>query len=374
MEHVLVTGGAGFVGSHIVDELIQHGYEVTILDNLDEQIHDNTPSYLNDDAEYVWGDIRDRELMTNLLESADAVSHQASKVGVGQSMYEIEEYVDVNTLGTARMLDIIVSNDINLDRFVIASSMSAYGEGEYYCGSCEEYRTPPLRDVEQLEGDEWEVYCEACGGRLDPVPTTESNSLDSDSVYAITKKSQEEMCLSIGRAHDLPVVALRYFNIYGSRQALDNPYTGVCAIFSSRIKNDRQPLIFEDGKQTRDFIHVSDVARANRLALEKSAAVGEPINIGTGDSISIIELAEELIRRYGKEDDLSPDVTNKFRSGDIRHCYADTSRAEELLGFEANVSLKNGLEELVSWGLDSDATDNTEKAYFEMEEKGLIRD
>lgn len=374
MKRVLVTGGAGFVGSHIVDEFVEQGYDVTVLDNLDSQVHDNEPGYLNNEAEYVWGDIRNRDLVSELLKDVDIVSHQASKVGVGQSMYEIEEYVDVNTLGTARMLDVIVSNEIDLDRFVIASSMSAYGEGEYYCKSCEEHQSPPLRDVEQLEQSEWELLCETCGNRLDPVPTTESNSLDSDSIYAITKKSQEEMCLSVGRAHDLPVVALRYFNIYGSRQALDNPYTGVCAIFSSRIKNDRSPLIFEDGQQTRDFIHVSDIARANRLALEVESAVGEAINIGTGEPTTISELAEELIRRYGKSEKLTPDVTNEFRSGDIRHCVADTSRAEHLLNFKAEVSLEAGLKELVSWGINHDATDNTDKAYSEMEEKGLIRE
>jgi dTDP-L-rhamnose 4-epimerase len=373
MKRVLVTGGAGFVGSHVVDELINQGYDVTVLDNLDEQVHDDEPDYLNDVAEYVWGDVRDRELLADLLESVDAVSHHASKVGVGQSMYEVEEYVDVNTLGTARMLDVIANEEIDLERFVIASSMSAYGEGEYYCGTCEEGRFPPLRDVEQLEAGEWQLLCAECDGQLDAVPTTESNPLESDSIYAISKKSQEEMCLSVGRAYDIPVVALRYFNIYGSRQALDNPYTGVCAIFSSRIKNDRPPLLFEDGEQTRDFIHVSDIARVNRLALEKDGAAGRAINIGTGEPTSITELAEELIRRYGKEDELSPDVTEEFRSGDIRHCYGDASLAAECLDFEAEVSLEEGLEELVSWGVESDATDNTDAAYSEMEEKGLIR-
>ncbi len=374
MERLLVTGGAGFVGSHVVDELVDHGYNVTVLDNLDGQVHDGEPEYLNEDAEYVWGDIRDREQVADLLRSVDAVSHQASKVGVGQSMYEIEEYVDVNMNGTAVMLDVLANEEIDLERFVIASSMSAYGEGEYYCEECEERKAPPLRDVGQLEAGEWELECSDCDARLNPVPTTESKSLDSDSVYAITKKAQEEMCLSIGRSYDIPVVPLRYFNIYGSRQALDNPYTGVCAIFSSRIKNGRPPLVFEDGQQTRDFIHVSDIARANRLAVETEKAVGTPINVGTGDPTTIAELASELIRRYGKEDELSPDVTNEFRSGDIRHCYADASRAKRLLGFESEVTLEEGLEELVSWGMEEEATDRTDEAYTEMEEKGLIRD
>jgi dTDP-L-rhamnose 4-epimerase len=270
------------------------------------------------------------------------------------------------------MLDVIANKEIELDRFVIASSMSTYGEGEYHCRACDEPRYPRLRDSEQLEAGNWEVPCANCGARLDPVPTTESKPLNSNSIYAITKKSQEEMCLSIGRAYDIPVLALRYFNIYGERQALDNPYTGVCAIFSSRIKNDRRPLIFEDGDQTRDFIHVSDIARANRLALTEDDVSDRAINIGSGNPTTITDLAEELVRRYGKDDELSPKVTNKFRSGDIRHCFADVSRAKELIGFEAQVPLEDGLRELVSWGLNSDATDNTDQAYSEMEKKDLI--
>lgn len=374
METILVTGGAGFVGSHVVDELIDHGYDVTAIDNLDGQVHDGEPEYLNDDAEYVWSDVRDRDRVTELLDSADAVSHQASKVGVGQSMYEIEEYADVNVNGTATLLDVLANGDVDVERFVLASSMSAYGEGEYRCADCGERKHPPLRDPEQLSAGGWELACPDCGAPIDPVPTSESKPLDSDSIYAITKKAQEEMCLSVGRSYNLSVVPLRYFNIYGSRQALDNPYTGVCAIFSSRIKNGRPPLVFEDGRQTRDFVHVSDIARANRLALESEGAAGTPINIGTGDPTTIAELASELIRRYGKDDELSPDVTNEFRSGDIRHCYADVSRAEELLGFEAEVTLESGLEELVSWGLKNEAMDRTDEAYAEMEKKGLIRD
>jgi dTDP-L-rhamnose 4-epimerase len=374
MERVLVTGGAGFVGSHVVDELVESGYEVTVLDNLDEQVHDGKPDYLNDDAEYVWGDIRDRDRVTELLESVDAVSHQASKVGVGQSMYEIEEYVDINVNGTSVLLDVIASKEIDVDRFVVASSMSLYGEGEYQCQVCGERKDPPLRDVNQLEAGEWELECPDCGATLYPVPTTETKSRDSDSIYAITKRSQEDMCLSIGRSYDMPVVALRYFNIYGSRQALDNPYTGVCAIFSSRIKNGRPPLIFEDGRQTRDFVHVSDIARANRLAMEEDDVVGTPINIGGGEPTAIVELASELIRRYGKDKELSPEVTEEFRSGDIRHCYADISRAERLLDFEPEVTLESGLEELVSWGIEREAADRTDEVYAEMEEKGLIRD
>jgi dTDP-L-rhamnose 4-epimerase len=344
---------------------------VTVIDNLTDQVHDDEPAYLNDDAEYVWGDIRDRELMTDLLESTDVLNHQASAVGVGQSMYEIEKYVDINTLGTARLLDIIVDEEIDLEKMVIASSMSIYGEGEYYCPDCNSIRYPSLREDEQMANSEWEHSCSECGQTLEPRGTPESKPRDSTSIYAITKKDQEEMMLSIGRAYDIPTVALRYFNIFGSRQALDNPYTGVCAIFSSRIKNDNPPLVFEDGEQTRDFIHVSDIARANRLAIE-SDAEDIAVNIGSGTPTTINEVAETLIDLYGKSDELSPEIADDYRQGDIRHCYADPETAAEELGFEAEVSFEEGMRELVEWGREQDAEDHFEDAHEELEEKGLV--
>lgn len=371
MTSVLVTGGAGFVGSHIVDEYIENGYDVTVVDNLTDQVHDGKPSYMNDAAEYVWGDIRDRELMTDLLETVDVINHQASAVGVGQSMYEIEKYVDTNMLGTARLLDIIVNNEIHLEKMVIASSMSIYGEGEYYCPNCDSICHPSVRDDEQMAIGEWEHACPDCGQGLNPKPVPESKPQDGANIYAITKKSQEDMMLSTGRTYNIPTVALRYFNTFGSRQSLNNPYTGVCAIFSSRIKNDNPPLLFEDGEQTRDFIHVNDVARANRLAIESGASdVG--LNIGSGTPTSINEVAETLIDLYGKSDELSPQVANDYRQGDIRHCYADTEAAADKIGFEADVSLKKGMRELVEWGRKQDAKDQFETAHNELEQKGLI--
>lgn len=368
---VLVTGGAGFVGSHLVDRLVDQGYEVVILDNLSDQVHDGEPDYLNNEAEYVWSDIRDRDTVTTLLEGVDVVSHQAGAVGVGQSMYDVEKYVDVNTLGTARLLDIIVNEDIDLEKFVVASSMAIYGEGQYRCPDCNNIKNPPLRSDAQFERGEWELSCPDCDSILDPVPTPESKPLDSNSIYAITKKDQEEMSLAIGRAYGLPVVALRYFNIYGSRQSLDNPYTGVCAIFSSRIKNDNPPLIFEDGQQTRDFIHVSDIARANQAAIERTNADGHAINVSTGNPQTIEKIARTLIDLYGRDDELSPTVANDFRAGDIRHCYADTSKAERLLDFEPEVSFEEGMRELVSWGRKQDADDKFDEAHAELKEKGL---
>ncbi|WP_148416278.1 NAD-dependent epimerase/dehydratase family protein [Haloferax sp. KTX1] len=371
MTHVLVTGGAGFIGSHLVDELVSFGYDVTVVDNLTEQVHVGKPDYLNDEVEYIWGDIRDRELMTELLEDADVLNHQASAVGVGQSMYEIEKYVEVNTLATARILDIIVNEEIDLEKVIVASSMSSYGEGAYRCSEEDEIRYPPLRDAEQMKAGEWEHVCSECGAELEPIPTPESKPRESTSVYAISKRDQEELTLSVCRAYDIPAVALRYFNIYGSRQSLDNPYTGVCAIFSSRIKNNNPPLIFEDGQQTRDFIHVSDVARANRLAMESDAS-DVALNIGTGDPKTIHSIAQTLIELYGKDGELEPEIANDFRQGDIRHCFPDTALAAEEIGFEAEVGFKQGMRELVEWGRTQDAEDRFEEAQTELEEKGLV--
>jgi dTDP-L-rhamnose 4-epimerase len=286
-------------------------------------------------------------------------------------MYEVERYVDVNTLGTARLLDIIVNEDIDLDRMVVASSMSIYGEGEYRCPDCSELRYPSVRTDDQLAEGQWEHHCEVCGSSLEPKQTPETKSRDSTSVYAITKKDQEELSLSIGRAYDIPTVALRYFNIYGSRQALDNPYTGVCAIFSSRIKNDNPPLIFEDGEQTRDFIHVKDVARANLQATETDAA-DVTLNVGTGTPTSIREVANTLIDLYGKSDSLSPEIADEYRAGDIRHCYADPTNAADVIGFEPEIGFEEGMKELVEWGLEQEADDRFEDAHSELEEKGLV--
>ncbi|TKX69930.1 NAD-dependent epimerase/dehydratase family protein [Halorubrum sp. SP9] len=370
--HVLVTGGAGFVGSHIVDRLIDEGYQVTVLDNLVDQVHESKPDYLNDSVNYVWEDIRDREIVSDLLEQVDVVSHQASAVGVGQSMYQVEKYVDINTRGTAVMLDVIANEDIQIDKFVVASSMSIYGEGAYKCAECGSERYPNFRSDDQMSESGWEHMCSKCGSELEPIPTSESKPLDSTSVYAITKKDQEQLVRSVCRAYGIESVALRYFNIYGSRQSLSNPYTGVCAIFSSRIKNGNSPLVFEDGDQLRDFIHVSDVARANVAAIE-SDADDTALNIGTGNSVSIKKVANTLIDLYDVEG-LSPEITNDYRQGDIRHCFADIDAATEALDWEPKMGFKEGMRELVEWGLEQDPDDQFDRAQRELEKKGLIKD
>jgi dTDP-L-rhamnose 4-epimerase len=274
MARILVTGGAGFIGSHLVDALLAAGHGVRVLDALDPQVHGGLrergewPSYLAKECEKVVGDVRDRDALRRALDGIEVLYHQASAVGVGQSMYEIERYVDANTRGTAVLLDVLANEPHTVRKLIVASSMSIYGEGAYRCPTHGAVY-PQLRPESQLDARSWEMQCPLCGEAVAPLPTTEEKPLYPTSIYAITKRDQEEMCLVVGRAYGIPTVALRYFNVYGPRQALSNPYTGVAAIFSGRLLNDQPPLIYEDGQQSRDFTHVSDIVQANMLALER---------------------------------------------------------------------------------------------------------
>ena len=365
--NVLVTGGAGFIGSHIVDALVGE-HEVTIYDNFEPQVHRTEPDYLNKNAETIRADVRDRESLKSAVADADIIFHQAAMVGVGQSMYQIERYVDVNTLGTAKLLEILANEEHDVRKLIVASSMSIYGEGAYKCEDCG-VTYPSLRTEDQMKSREWEMRCPECGKAATPVPTSEEKPLQPTSIYAISKKDQEEMSLAVGRAYGIPTVALRYFNTYGPRQALSNPYTGVCAIFSSRIKNNNPPIVFEDGLQTRDFISVHDIASANLLVMENSRADYEVYNVGTGTPVSILKIAETLAELY--ERDLKPEVVNRFRQGDIRHCYADISKIRRL-GFEPSMSFEDGMQELVAWGETQDADDRSDVAFEELKERGLV--
>ena len=368
--NILVTGGAGFIGSHIVDELIERGHRVRVLDALVEQVHGGAgPQHLNPDAEFLQGDVCDSEVVDHALEGVDVVYHKAAEVGVGQSMYEIARYVKANDLGTAVLLEAVVKRRPQIKKLVVASSMSIYGEGAYACDSCGPV-LPKLRTLPQLLERDWEINCPQCGAKTKPVPTNEDKPLIPSSVYAISKQDQEQFCLVVGRAYDIPVVALRYFNVYGPRQALSNPYTGVCAIFSGRLLNDQAPMVFEDGEQTRDFVHVSDIVQANMLVLETDKADYQALNIGTGFPISISEIALMLARGLGK--DIHPEVTGKYREGDIRHCVADISRARALLGYEPRVKLADGIPELLEWVRQQQA-ENTTQATTELEQHQLVR-
>lgn len=369
---ILVTGGAGFVGSHLVDALLGAGHRVRVLDSLDPQVHGDgarRPEYLHAGAELMVGDVRDRTAVARALEGVDVVFHQAAAVGVGQSMYEIERYVSVNSVGAAVLLEGVVERRGQIRKMIVASSMSIYGEGAYETAAGERVH-PGLRSEDDLAARRFELL--GVGGEpLRPVPTPEDKPLQPTSIYAVTKRDHEEMFLSVGAAYGIPTVALRYFNIYGTRQSLSNPYTGVMAIFSSRLLNRHRPLIFEDGRQTRDFVHVSDVVRANLLALERSEADGRVYNVGTGRPTSVLRVAELLADQLDFAE--PPDVVAKYRAGDIRHCFADIGCIRSELGFEPRVALEEGMRELLAWLRSQRALDRVEHAARELESRGLTR-
>lgn len=369
-DRVLITGGAGFIGSHLADALLERGYRVRVLDSLSEQVHgatDEWPPYLNREVERYTGDVRNKRAIAEALTDVDAVFHFAAAVGVGQSMYEIERYVDINNRGTAVLLEALLRHPVQ--KLIMASSMSLYGEG-LYRSRRGQLHTPRPRSVEQLKAGRWDVL-DAEGESLEPVPTPETKQPMPESIYALSKYDQEMMCLLFGRAYGVPVAALRFFNVYGERQALSNPYTGVLAIFASRYLNGKPPLIFEDGHQRRDFVHVRDLAAGCVLALEKSEARDEVFNLGSGQSYSVLEVADRLGKVLGKSH-LSPEVTGRYRSGDIRHCFADISKSRARLGFRPRISLEEGLAELGGWLEGQVSVDRTEAAEHELRQRGLV--
>ena len=365
---VLITGGAGFIGSHLGDELLRAGDRVRVIDTLVEQVHEGAgrPDYLDADVELQTGDVRDREAVDRALDGVDAVVHLAARVGVGQSMYEIAEYAAANTAGTAVLLEALLDRPVG--KLVVASSMSVYGEGLYVT----QEGAPVIageRMRAQLEAREWDPRGPN-GEELRPVPTPETKPAALSSVYALTKYDQEQLCLVFGAAYNVPTVALRLFNVYGPRQALSNPYTGVLAIFAARYLNDKPPLVYEDGNQRRDFVSVYDVAGAFRRALDDDGADGRVVNVGSGESATVLEIAGRLARVLGKEH-LEPEVTGRARAGDIRHCFADISLARELLGIEPQVRLEDGMRELAQWLVGQVATDRVDAASQELASRGL---
>ncbi len=373
-ERVLVTGGAGFIGSHLADLLLTSGREVVAYDSLSDQVHGpgaDRPAYLAPDVELVRGDIRDLDRLGREVRRADVVVHFAAAVGVGQSMYDIRRYTEINTLGAATLLQALADDRGRVRKLLVASSMSIYGEGAYACLS-HGPQAPRLRPESQLAARSWELLCPLCGSALAALPTAEDKPLFPTSIYAVTKRDHEEMSLAVGAAYDIPTVALRFFNVYGSRQALSNPYTGVGAIFCSRLLNGRRPLVYEDGGQSRDFVHVSDIARACLLAIDTPAADGEAINVGTGRQFSILDLARLLAHALDRPD-LTPDVTGAYRAGDVRHCFADFGKARRRLGYEPRVRLEDGIAELVEWVSSQRADDRVERAAAELATRGLTR-
>lgn len=366
---ILITGGAGFVGSHLADALLTAGHDVRVFDNLSPQVHrSGVPSYLSPDVEFVLGDMRDSDAVRKAIEGIEVIFHLAAAVGVGQSMYQIHDYMSANTQGTAVLLQALLDRKARAEKLVVASSMSIYGEGQYLCPNCGDCAPGP-RGSGQLAYKRWEVQCPDCGAELTPTATAEDKPLQCTSVYALSKKDQEEICLLYGRTYGLPVVALRYFNIYGTRQALSNPYTGVAAIFASRLLHLKAPLVFEDGRQMRDFVSVRDVVNANLLAMESQKAEGHAINIGSGTPISIREVASALSRALGLQ--IFCEITGKYRAGDIRHCFGNISKARELIEYEAKVRFEDGVAELVDWLREQSSEDKAEGMVAELQTFGL---
>ena len=369
---ILITGGAGFIASHCAALLLSQGYDVRALDILDAQIHGpghRPPAYLDKRVDLIVGDIRSPRIVRRALADVDAVIHLAARVGVGQSMYEVADYADVNSRGTAILLEAMVERAKRrpFSRLVVASSMSIYGEGLYR--TADGTLVPVVeRSARRLKSGLWEPTSGSEEPLL-PLPTPETKPVSVRSVYALSKYDQERLCLMIGGAYDIPTVALRFFNVYGPHQALSNPYTGVLAIFAARLLNERPPLIFEDGGQRRDFVYVSDVAEACRLALCCDAGIGRAFNIGSGRAVTINQIARLLADALGVA--IEPEVTGECRMGDIRHCFPDISQARSVLGYRPQSTLEEGIDRLVEWLDGRIAVDRVSEALSALASRGL---
>ncbi|MDQ1199345.1 NAD-dependent epimerase/dehydratase family protein [Agrobacterium sp. SORGH_AS 787] len=367
MKTVLVTGGSGFIGRYVTSELLEHGYAVRVMDALVEQVHGDAPEKQEGVSDVIYADVRDKAAVLRAIDGIDGIIHLAAEVGVGQSMYEIARYVGANDLGTAVLLEAMLGKDIK--KIVVASSMSVYGEGLYADNAGRRFDTIRRKPAE-MKSKQWEPLSPD-GDWLTPLATDEQKPVELASIYALTKYVQERQVLLYGDAYGVDAVALRLFNVFGAGQALSNPYTGVLANFASRLMNGQSPTIFEDGQQKRDFVHVKDVARAFRLALEKPRAAGHVFNIGSGNAYTIAQVAGLLADAMGLPH-LQPEILNKARSGDIRHCFADITKARELLGFEPQHRLENSLGPFVDWVTSQVAPDRGPQMQKELLERGLV--
>jgi dTDP-L-rhamnose 4-epimerase len=375
-KHVLVTGGAGFIGSHLVDVLLARGYQVTVLDSLAPQVHGDAeldsegwPVYLDRRANRIKGAVLDEGLFAPSLTGVTHLVHLAASVGVGQSMTNILDYTRNNVLSSALILQVLSEHPHTVERIAVASSMSIYGEGAYRRPSTGSVYAPPLRDHEQLARRAWELSVD--GEELCPIPTTEDKPLRPISIYAVNKRDQEDMFSAVGRALQIPTIALRVFNAYGSRQALSNPYTGLAAIFISQLLNDRAPMIFEDGRQLRDFVHVQDVAEAFATVLDSDVPAWDVFNVGSGQAITVNEMAQALAKMLHK--DIAPKTLGKYRVGDIRHCFPDISKMRQTFGFTPRHSFEAGMQELIAWVRAVRRPINrTERSLIELEEHKLV--
>ena len=377
--NTLITGGAGFIGSHIALKLIEKGYKVTVLDNLLEQIHGTEPEKtsplycsIKDKVNFIKGDVCDKALLEKGLEDADYVIHLAAETGTGQSMYEIKRYVDVNIGGTALLLNILTNNTKNhIKRVVVAESRAIYGEGKYYCKKCG-YVYPTERKDEDMSKGDFECHCPKCGGNVKLVATTEDSAIHPSSVYGIGKQVQGQLVHLICKNIGIESVSFRYQNVYGPGQSLTNPYTGILSIFSNRIKSHKGINIFEDGKETRDFVYIDDVVDATIAGMEVPEANGHVFNIGTGIATDVLTVAQTLCKHYGVEVPLT--VSGNYRLGDIRHNFADITLAKQILGFNPKWTFDAGIKQFAEWvNCQEFQTDNYEASLEEMKQKGLFK-
>ncbi len=369
---VLVTGGAGFIGSHLVDKLINEGLRVVVLDNLLPQIHvaGKLPNYFNKKAQFILGDVENPKDWEKALQGVDAVYHYGAAVGVGQSMYEIAHYVKTNSFGTSLLLNYLVNQKHHVQKVIIAASMSSYGEGAYICDKCGRVR-PGLRPDSQMEKKDWEPHCPICGGYPAMTATNENDFTEGNSIYAISKKNQEDMVLNICSTYEIPTVAFRFFNAYGPRQSISNPYNGVAAIFISQLKNNTPPIIFEDGNQTRDFVSVYDIADINFQVLNTNKCDYQYFNIGSGKPLKINEVALKIAHLMGKN--IRPNITNNFRKKDVRHCFADMTKIKKVLDWQPKIKFADGIKSVIEWSSHEKAVNLTPLATQKLKEKGLIK-
>lgn len=373
-KNILITGGAGFIGSNLSLKLIEKGCNVTVLDNLSPQIHgENSPLYnsIKDKVRFIKGTVLSYDDWKNALEGVDVVVHLAAETGTGQSMYEIEKYTDVNIKGTSIFLDILANEEHSIKKMIIASSRSIYGEGKYRCSEHGIVYPTERQDADMAHGN-FGVKCPVCGCNVELLATDETSNIHPSSIYGITKQVQEQMFLVMGQSLGIPAVAFRYQNVYGAGQSLSNPYTGILSIFSTRIKNGNDITIFEDGLESRDFVYVDDIVDATILGIEKDEANGQVFNVGLGEGIDVLTVANTLVKAYNSNSKIT--LSGNYRIGDIRHNYADLTKIKETLGFEPKISFEAGIKRFTNWVNSQDIVeDKYEKSIKEMKGKGLYK-
>ena len=375
MKNILITGGAGFIGSRLCEKLHEKGYNITVLDNLSQQIHGSVKSSLfkkiKGKSTFIKGDVRNKEDWSRAIKGQDAVVHLAAETGTGQSMYEIEKYNDVNIMGTAYLLEILANSTHSVKKIIVASSRAIYGEGKYNC-KVHGDKYPLQRKEKDMKKGEFNPKCDICNLELNLLSTDEESKIHPSSIYGINKQQQEQMVMLMGDSLGIPTVAFRYQNVYGPGQSLSNPYTGILSIFSTRILNGNNLDIYEDGLESRDFVYVDDVVEATILGIEKEQANGEVFNIGSGVATTVKEVAESLKKFYNSDINIS--ISGKYRLGDIRHNYADLNKVKTLLGFTPKYNFLKGIAEFVSWVKTQEVMeDKYEKSVQELKDKGLMK-